>query len=100
MEYEFTSESVSIGHPDKVADLISDSVANFLLSKNISHRAAIETLVTTNMVTIAGEYKSNNFDKDEIEKREFPTDDYSYDMGNNINDSLKEWKKEIKKILS
>jgi S-adenosylmethionine synthetase len=68
MEYEFTSESVSIGHPDKVADLISDAVATFLLSKNISHRAAIETLVTTNMVTIAGEYKSNNFDKDEIEK--------------------------------
>ena len=68
MEYEFTSESVSIGHPDKVADLISDSVATFLLSKNISHRAAIEALVTTNMVTIAGEYKSNNFDKDEIEK--------------------------------
>ena len=68
MEYEFTSESVSIGHPDKVADLISDSVATFLLSKNISHRAAIETLVTTNMVTVAGEYKSDNFDKDEIEK--------------------------------
>jgi len=68
MEYEFTSESVSIGHPDKVADLISDAVATFLLSKNISHRAAIETLVTTNMVTIAGEYKSNNFNKDEIEK--------------------------------
>ena len=68
MEYEFTSESVSIGHPDKVADLISDAIATFLLSKNISHRAAIETLVTTNMVTIAGEYKSNNFDKDEIEK--------------------------------
>ena len=68
MEYEFTSESVSIGHPDKVADLISDAVATFLLSKNISHRAAIETLVTTNMVTIAGEYKSNNFDKGEIEK--------------------------------
>ena len=68
MEYEFTSESVSIGHPDKVADLISDAVATFLLSKNITHRAAIETLVTTNMVTIAGEYKSNNFDKDEIEK--------------------------------
>ena len=68
MEYEFTSESVSIGHPDKVADLISDAIATFLLSKNISHRAAIETLVTTNMVTIAGEYKSNNFDKGEIEK--------------------------------
>ena len=68
MEYEFTSESVSIGHPDKVADLISDAIATFLLSKNITHRAAIETLETTNMVTIAGEYKSDSFDKDEIEK--------------------------------
>ena len=68
MEYEFTSESVSIGHPDKVADLISDAIATFLLSRNITHRAAIETLVTTNMVTIAGEYKSDSFDKDEIEK--------------------------------
>ena len=38
--------------------------------------------------------------KVEIEKREFPTDNYSYDIGNDINDSLKEWKKEIKKILS
>ena len=38
--------------------------------------------------------------KVEIEKREFPTDNYSYDMGNDIKDSLKEWKKEIKKILS
>ena len=38
--------------------------------------------------------------KEEIEKTEFPTDNYSYDMGNDINDSLKEWKKEIKKILS
>jgi S-adenosylmethionine synthetase len=67
MIYEFTSESVSIGHPDKVADLISDTVATYLIDKNINHRAAIETLVTTNMVTVAGEYKSNKFDKDVIE---------------------------------
>ena len=40
MEYEFTSESVSIGHPDKVADLISASVSTFLLSKNIQYRAS------------------------------------------------------------
>ena len=67
MSYEFTSESVSNGHPDKVADLISDSVATYLLNGNPNHRAAIETLVTTNMVTLAGEYKSDRFDKDVIE---------------------------------
>jgi S-adenosylmethionine synthetase len=65
--YEFTSESVSSGHPDKVADQISDAVATFLIDKNINHRAAVETLVTTNMVTLAGEYKSDKFDKDIIE---------------------------------
>ena len=62
--YQFTSESVSNGHPDKVADLISDAVATYLIDKNVNHRAAVETLVTTNMVTLAGEYKSNKFDKD------------------------------------
>ena len=65
--YEFTSESVSSGHPDKIADQISDAVATFLIDKNTSHRAAVETLVTTNMVTLAGEYKSDKFDKDLIE---------------------------------
>jgi len=65
--YEFTSESVSSGHPDKVADQISDAVATFLIDKNLNHRAAIETLVTTNMVTLAGEYKSDKFDKHLIE---------------------------------
>tara|TARA_R110001606_G_scaffold4915_11_gene23360 strand:- start:2089 stop:3186 length:1098 start_codon:yes stop_codon:yes gene_type:complete len=68
MTYEFTSESVSIGHPDKVADLISDAVATYLIDKNINHRAAVETLVTTNMVTVAGEYKSDKFDKAVIEQ--------------------------------
>jgi S-adenosylmethionine synthetase len=58
MSYLFTSESVSEGHPDKVADLISDAVATYILDKNPAHRAAVETLVTTNMVTLAGEYKS------------------------------------------
>lgn len=65
--YEFTSESVSAGHPDKVADQISDAVATYLINKNITHRAAVETLVTTNMVTLAGEYKSDKFDKHIIE---------------------------------
>lgn len=66
--YQFTSESVSEGHPDKVADLISDRVADYILNGFIGNRAAVETLVTTNMVTLAGEYKSDReIDKAEIE---------------------------------
>jgi S-adenosylmethionine synthetase len=68
MQYEFTSESVSIGHPDKVADLISDAVATFLINQKEENRAAIETLVTTNLVILAGEYKSDCFDKNQIEE--------------------------------
>ena len=68
MSYQFTSESVSIGHPDKVADHISDAVATYLIDGKLNHRAAVETLVTTNMVTLAGEYKSNKFNKMAIEK--------------------------------
>ena len=67
--YQFTSESVSEGHPDKVADLISDRVADYLLNKKIENRTAVETLVTTNMVTLAGEYKTDlDVDKDYIEQ--------------------------------
>ena len=58
-EYTFTSESVSEGHPDKVADLISDAIADYIIDNNQSNRAAIETLVTTNKVCVAGEYKSS-----------------------------------------
>ena len=57
--YFFTSESVTEGHPDKVADLISDNVANYLIDGNENNRAAIETMVSSNMVTIAGETKSD-----------------------------------------
>ena len=57
--YFFTSESVTEGHPDKVADLISDNVANYLINQNESNRAAIETMVSSNMVTIAGEVKTD-----------------------------------------
>ena len=57
--YFFTSESVTEGHPDKVADLISDNVANYLINQKESHRAAIETMVSSNMVTIAGEVKTD-----------------------------------------
>jgi len=64
--YFFTSESVTEGHPDKVADLISDNVANYLINQNESHRAAIETMVSSNMVTIAGEVKTDLMDNTEI----------------------------------
>ena len=66
--YTFTSESVTEGHPDKVADLISDAIADHIIDHNQSHRAAIETLVTTNMVMVAGEYKSSqNIDDKAVE---------------------------------
>mgnify|MGYP001180645088 CR=1 FL=1 len=53
--YLFTSESVSMGHPDKVADQISDAILDFCLSHDPMSRVACETLVTTDHVTIAGE---------------------------------------------
>lgn len=54
----FTSESVSEGHPDKVADQISDAILDAYLAKDASAHVACETLVTTNQVVIAGEIKS------------------------------------------
>jgi len=53
--YLFTSESVSEGHPDKVADQISDAVLDAIFEQDIASRVACETLVTTGMVLIAGE---------------------------------------------
>ncbi len=53
----FTSESVSEGHPDKISDLISDTVVDLMISKDPYSRVACETLVTTNKVVIAGEYR-------------------------------------------
>ncbi|HKB04123.1 MAG TPA: methionine adenosyltransferase [Gemmataceae bacterium] len=51
----FTSESVSMGHPDKVADQISDAVLDFCLKHDPTSRVACETLVTTNLAIVAGE---------------------------------------------
>jgi len=51
----FTSESVSMGHPDKVADQISDAVLDFCLSQDPDSRVACETLTTTDLVVVAGE---------------------------------------------
>ncbi|MBU4033817.1 MAG: methionine adenosyltransferase, partial [Proteobacteria bacterium] len=53
--YLFTSESVSEGHPDKVADQISDAVLDAILAQDPKARVACETLVTTGMALIAGE---------------------------------------------
>jgi S-adenosylmethionine synthetase len=55
--YLFTSESVSEGHPDKVADQISDAVVDLFLSKDPEARVACETLCTTNLVVLAGEIR-------------------------------------------
>ncbi|OQK16864.1 S-adenosylmethionine synthetase [Methyloprofundus sedimenti] len=57
--YIFTSESVSEGHPDKVADQISDAILDSLLAKDPNSRVACETLVKTGMVLIAGEITTN-----------------------------------------
>src|SRR5579862_270395 len=54
-DYLFTSESVSEGHPDKVADRISDTVLDAFLAADPYSRVACETLVTTNRVVLAGE---------------------------------------------
>ena len=54
----FTSESVTMGHPDKVADQISDAVLDALIAKDSRSRVACETLVTTGQVVLAGEITS------------------------------------------
>ena len=55
----FTSESVSMGHPDKVADQVSDAVLDALLAQDPKSRVACETMVTTGMAVIAGEITTN-----------------------------------------
>ncbi len=55
--YEFTSESVSEGHPDKVCDRISDSILDAFLARQADARVAVETLTTTNLIVMAGEVR-------------------------------------------
>lgn len=57
----FTSESVSEGHPDKIADQISDAVLDAILEKDPDARVACETMVTTGLVLIAGEIRTNTY---------------------------------------
>lgn len=61
MPYLFTSESVSEGHPDKVADQISDALIDNFLAFDAESKVACETLVTTGQVILAGEVKSNTY---------------------------------------
>ena len=61
MGYLFTSESVSEGHPDKVADQISDAILDNLLAYDKDSKVACETLVTTGQVVLAGEVKSETY---------------------------------------
>src|ERR1700754_3325602 len=61
MPYLFTSESVSEGHPDKVADQISDALIDYFLAYDATSKVACETLVTTGQVVLAGEVKSKAY---------------------------------------
>ena len=61
MNYLFTSESVSEGHPDKVADQISDAVLDEFLARDPQSKVACETLVTTGQIVVAGEVRSESY---------------------------------------
>jgi len=70
MSYLFTSESVSEGHPDKVSDQISDALLDEFLAFDSNSKVAIETLVTTGQVVVAGEVKSKTYvDVQEVTRR-------------------------------
>ncbi|MEN9872223.1 MAG: hypothetical protein RL450_158, partial [Actinomycetota bacterium] len=57
----FTSESVTEGHPDKICDQISDTILDAMLEQDPSARVAVETLVTTGLVHVAGEVTTSSY---------------------------------------
>lgn len=85
MNYFFTSESVGQGHPDKVADQISDAVLDQFLAYDENARVACETLVTTGQVVIAGEVRSKEYvdlqqvARDTINKIGYTKSEYQFD---------------------
>ena len=85
MSYLFTSESVSEGHPDKVADQISDALIDNFLAFDTSSKVACETLVTTGQVILAGEVKSKTYldvqkiARDVINKIGYTKSEYMFD---------------------
>ena len=85
MSYLFTSESVSEGHPDKVADQISDALIDNFLAFDPNSKVACETLVTTGQVVLAGEVNSNTYldvqkiARDVINKIGYTKSEYMFD---------------------
>ncbi|WP_242092746.1 methionine adenosyltransferase [Aestuariivivens sediminicola] len=85
MSYLFTSESVSEGHPDKVADQISDALIDHFLAFDVDSKVACETLVTTGQVVLAGEVKSHTYldvqkiARDTINKIGYTKGEYMFD---------------------
>jgi S-adenosylmethionine synthetase len=69
--YVFTSESVSEGHPDKVADRISDTVVDAFIEADPEARVACETLVTTNRIVLAGEVRAGKPGQTKVENKAF-----------------------------
>src|SRR5437763_7957028 len=59
--FTFTSESVTEGHPDKIADQLSDAVLDAVLSDDSNGRVACETLITTGLVVVAGEITTDTY---------------------------------------
>ncbi|MGY5351674.1 methionine adenosyltransferase [Wenyingzhuangia sp. IMCC45533] len=85
MSYLFTSESVSEGHPDKIADQISDALIDHFLAYDTDSKVACETLVTTGQVVLAGEVKSKAYldvqkiARDTINKIGYTKGEYQFD---------------------
>jgi len=85
MSYFFTSESVSEGHPDKVADQISDAIIDHFLATDADSKVACETLVTTGQVVLAGEIKSDAYvdvqsvARDVIQRIGYTKSDYMFE---------------------
>jgi S-adenosylmethionine synthetase len=87
MGYLFTSESVSEGHPDKVADQISDAVLDELLCQDPNSKVACETLVTTGLVVVSGEIRTSGYvpvqkvARETIKRIGYTEADYMFDSG-------------------
>ncbi len=71
-EYLFTSESVSEGHPDKIADRISDAILDAYLTKDRNAKSACETLISGDLLVISGEFKTSS--KDDIDHKQIAFD--------------------------
>lgn len=106
--YLFTSESVSEGHPDKIADLISDSVLDYIIERDPNAHVACETLTSSNDIVVAGEIKStvelipvNQIVHDALQLIGYDDIKYSFDLNNcKIHNLLKEQSTEINHAVS